>query len=170
MAKKKARGAKGSEAERLVRDFLEWSGWTVHRAAATGMVSTGPGKWFVRSHDIFGCIDLVAFRRGGFPNEVWFLQVTTQAGKTKRRRKLEPLPWPDSVRVSLVSHEAVPDPANRARRKNYLKVEDLKAVDGECGLGFTWFAPLALEFDRKVVEDWAKAKRADEKAKKAEAK
>ena len=78
-----------------------------------------------RSHDMFGCLDLLAIRETN-PDDgrlVWAIQTTTAAGRTARRRRLEAVAWPDSWRVSVVTHEAQVDPAHRARRLHFLRVD-----------------------------------------------
>jgi hypothetical protein len=119
--RKKARGAKGAEAERIVEAWLELEGWTVHRAAAAGMIRLPGGKTFVKSHDLFGCLDMVAFHLG--KPETRGVQVTTASGKSNRRRKIELHRWPVHWEVLLVSHETTQDPANRRRNAHFLKVE-----------------------------------------------
>lgn len=153
---------KGSEAERLVESWLQMNGWTTHRAAATGFhryEKKGGGHGFaVKSHDLFGCIDILAFRRSlaRDEDETWAIQVTTQGGRSARRRKIEPVDWPYSWRISLVSHESTPDPANRARKLHFIKAEDFEPVG--------WLPAEAFQIDPKAIEAFRKA-RAAEKAK-----
>lgn len=145
------RGTSDSEAERLLVRWLEAEGWLVHRAMRSVKRWPAPGprcaacgrgreKVLTVSHDIFGAIDVLAILRVDEPTrrQTWALQVTTQAGRAARRRKLEAVGWPASWRVSLVSHEATPDPANRSRRRHHWAVEDL--IDG------AWRERVAVEF------------------------
>lgn len=124
----KHKGAKGGEAEKIVQAWLELGGWRTHRAAKAGFTkfkrADGTDGAFNTSNDFFGCFDLLAIMPEEVP-ETWALQVTTQNGRALRRTKLEAHPWPFSWRVSLVSHEAIPDPANRARRLYFLRFEEL---------------------------------------------
>lgn len=163
----KARGLKSGEAELLAKKWLESLGWSVHRAAKTGLkritrpdgtpVLRRDGKPMVvnESHDLWGCVDLMAIRASG----AWALQVTTQSGRSERRRKIERVAWPDSWRVSLVSHEAVEDPAHRGRRKHFWRVEDFGGHLEEVPLlPRTWQEPDAIEFRPSEVEAWARAR------------
>ena len=86
---------------------------------------------------------------------MWFVQLTTQGGRTDRRRRLEAIEWPDlvdwrddrgrGVRVSLITHERIPRPENRTHVDHYWRIEDY--------LGDKVWAPsYALDFDRKAVE------------------
>lgn len=165
---KRSRGKKASEAELLFAKWLRLRGWIAHRAAATGMKKledgagnpirdprTGKPRFVVQSHDIWGCIDVVAFKPTG---DVLAAQVTTQEGRNARRRKLEGLPWPADPkwRVVLVSHEAVEDPAHRARRLHFWKVERLTAG--------TWKLEQLVPFSPTEVEAHAREKRAAEVA------
>lgn len=120
--KKRKRGKGGGEAERIVKAWLELQGWVVHRAAATGFHrfqkkdgSTGFG---VQSHDLFGCFDLLSFKRaesvsgpdgiGLMDPETWALQVTVPDMVAARRNKIDatgfkfPMMW----RVSVIAHES----------------------------------------------------------------
>lgn len=162
-----SRGKKSTEAELLCKKWLESLGWTVHKAAKTGLkritrpdgapVLRRDGKPMVvnESHDIFGCVDLLAIR----PDGAWAVQVTTQAGRSERRRKVERVPWPDAWRVSLISHEATEDPANRARRKHSWRVEDFGSYLVGAPRPRTWQVPVAVEFRPGEVEDQARARR-----------
>ncbi|MDI7268728.1 MAG: hypothetical protein QME96_12110 [Myxococcota bacterium] len=158
-----ARGKKSSEAELLCRKWLESLGWTIHRAGKTSLkhitrpdgspVLRRDGKPMVvnESHDLFGCVDLLAIatERG-----TWALQITTQGGRSERRRKMEPIPWPREWRVSLVSHEPTEDPAHRGRRKHFWRVEDF----GRAGLPVrSWLDPVAVPFSPAEVEAHARA-------------
>lgn len=85
---------KGNKAENVAKKILESEGWVVHRAVPiTYMVKRKDGKeeWRRQSNDLWGCIDLLAMHpKKGYRA----IQVTTQKQTTKRRRKIEALPWP----------------------------------------------------------------------------
>lgn len=161
----KPRGRKSGAAELLARKWLESLGWCVHRAAKTGLkrITRPDGSPVVRrdgkpmvvneSHDLYGCVDLlaIALERG-----TWAVQVTTQAGRSERRRKMERVPWPRDWRVSLVSHEAVEDAAHRGRRKHFWRVEDFAAAGP--GRPRIWQEPVAMEFRPGEVEEKARVK------------
>jgi hypothetical protein len=142
--KKKARGAGGQEAERIVEAWLELEGWEVHRAAAAGAIKDPKtGRHFVKSHDIFGCLDMVAIKPGAKP-DTRGVQVTTATGKSARRRKIEGHRWPPTWQVLLVSHEVTEDPAHRRRLKHFLKVEEFR--DGK------WSEPRAVAIDKAMID------------------
>ena len=78
------RGVKGSVAELLLQKWLEAQGWLVHRAARAGFIRLPNDKSFCRSHDIFGCFDLLAVRQRPALGDstCWAIQVTTQTGRS----------------------------------------------------------------------------------------
>jgi len=129
MARK--RGLSGTDAEREFGRWLEARGWWVCRAVRTRF----------QRQDFWGAFDVLALfgprsarRRSAI---VWAAQVTTAKGATARRRRIEAQDWPADWRVSLVTHERVPDPANRRRSKSYWKIQDWD--------GSEWSAPVAEE-------------------------
>lgn len=135
----KHHGLKGSEAERLLQKWLEADKWTVHRAARAGFIRLPNGKGFCRSHDIYGCIDLLAIKRYE-PNlqfETWALQVCTAGGRSERRRKIEGIRWPLTWRVTLASHETTQDPADRRRVRGFWRFEDYQGDS-------KWSCPVAV--------------------------
>jgi hypothetical protein len=79
---------KDTAAETVAQRLLEAEGYTVHRARPN-KVKRG-GRWFTNSNDLFGCIDLVATRVAG---PLQLIQVCQTSGVTKRRRKIEAVPW-----------------------------------------------------------------------------
>jgi len=131
-----ARGLSGKKAEVAFEKFLIDRGWQTERRKA---VTTKVGKKFVTfSNDLFGCIDVLGLK----PDEsngksTWGAQVTTQKGANARRRKIEKIRWPASWRVSLVTHERVPDPADRRKNKSFWRISDY--VGGE------WKPAVAME-------------------------
>lgn len=151
----RSRGKKGNEAELLFKKWLEWRGYTVHRAARAGFVQRGDMK-FCQSHDLFGVFDMLAIA----PGATWAVQVTTQNGRTVRRRKIEALKdaLPRDWLVTLVTHEATENPAHRGRRLNFWRLEHFSKVSitGGTGNERDWDKPDAVAFDPKVVEDHAR--------------
>jgi hypothetical protein len=149
----KKRGLTGNDSELLFQKWLAFDGWVAHRAARAGFVKLPNGRSFCQSHDLFGCLDFIAF----LGDRVWCVQVTTQAGRSDRRRKIEAVGWPPSWRVSVVSHETTEDPANRARKKHWWRCEDYgdEIRDG----AKVWSPPVATGFDKAAVEQHAREKR-----------
>lgn len=139
--KKKRRGSRGREAELLFARWLRAQGWLVHLAAPTGFKRLPDGRAVTSSHDIFGVFDVIAISTSPRA-KVWLVQITTQAGRSARRRKIEAiadkLPRVAMVSVSLVSHERTPDPAHRGRSVHSWRVEDLGATG--------WLKPRAVQF------------------------
>jgi len=166
------RGLKGSEAELLAQKWLQSEGWLVHRARPSSLVTLPPKfpgdkpRTFCQSHDVFGCLDLIAISatRG-----TWAWQVTSASSasaKSDRRRKIEAVEaWPSSWRVSLVTHERTPDPANRARSISWWRVEDytLSGLADDGGAVRAWSPAIAIRFDPREVEEYARECRAAEK-------
>lgn len=110
------------------------------------------------SHDLFQVFDFLAIRNG----QTWAVQVTTQAGRSERRRKIEEeAEWPREWRITIASHETTPDPAHRARKKHFWRLEDYVLVRREGGSQFSreWDTPLAVPFDPAAVEADAKRRR-----------
>lgn len=139
----KPRGLVGLPAQRTFVEWLESEEWHVAKAASRSKF---------QAQDLFGALDALAFRfeaqghgGGGWDSgwAVWGAQVTTSTTSTgtrsERRRKLEGVAWPPSWRISLVSHERVPDPADRVRSLNFWRVQDLR--------GGTWQKATAVPFD-----------------------
>ncbi|HEX9710496.1 MAG TPA: hypothetical protein VGB42_11110, partial [Candidatus Thermoplasmatota archaeon] len=89
--------SKGTQIELLAIKVLEAEGFVVHRAVRTGQ-KRGP-LWISQSNDIFGCIDLVAKRRG---QRTRWIQVTADGGVGRKKRELLEVPWDlvhDSVEI-----------------------------------------------------------------------
>lgn len=153
---------KGRDAELLVKGYLEDQDYTVHLAAASGMVKLGP-RWVVKSHDLFGCIDALGFRED--EPETWAVQVTTDSGRSKRRRKIEQHAWPASWRVSIVSHETERVKGSRSFA-HYLKFQDYDSSEGSPDWGDYVLVPI----DAKGIESRRKARDKAKKEKKNETK
>jgi len=182
--KKASRGKKDKAAELFCEKWLYFLGLEhVHRyrRAAAGLT-------FSFAHDLFGAIDFQSlipasfapfarpramFRHctmNGSATGVWLIQMTTQGGRTERRRKIEKIPWPLHCRIDLMTHEVVPDPAHRGRRLSYWRVEEfsLMPVDlSDFPSGRTWLDAFALPINAVAVEAHAKGRNAQKKAAKA---
>lgn len=88
---------KGTSIELAAIKVLEAEGYKVHRCVRTG-VKRGP-LYFSQSNDVFGCIDLVAKRRGA---RTRWIQVTAHSGIGQKKKDLDEVPWDpehDSVEI-----------------------------------------------------------------------
>ena len=125
---------KASEAERFVQVYLESLGYLVHRARRSGGQREIPfgevtrRMWFTESHDLFGCLDLLALSREA-ERSVWGVQVSTMAGSPVRRRKLERVAWPEVMAISLARVEIQRDPANARRDVRWICFQDLYGAE-----------------------------------------
>jgi hypothetical protein len=89
--------AKGTGIELAAIKVLEAEGYKVHRCVRTG-VKRGP-FYFSQSNDVFGCIDLVAKKRG---TRTRWIQVTAHSGIGQKKKDLDEVPWDpahDSVEI-----------------------------------------------------------------------
>lgn len=89
--------SKGTAIELAAIKVLEAEGYKVHRCVRTG-VRRGP-LYISQSNDVFGCIDLVAKRRG---ERTRWIQVTAHSGIGKKKADLDEVPWDtafDSVEI-----------------------------------------------------------------------
>jgi len=89
--------AKGTAIELTAIRILEAEGYTVHRCVRTG-VRRG-GRYISQSNDVFGCIDLVAKKRG---ERTRWVQVTAHSGIGQKKEDLAEVPWDplfDSVEI-----------------------------------------------------------------------
>jgi hypothetical protein len=89
--------SKGTAIELAAIKVLEAEGYKVHRCVRTG-VKRGP-IYISQSNDVFGCIDLVAKRRG---ERTRWIQVTADSGVGRKRKEIEEVPWDpahDSVEI-----------------------------------------------------------------------
>ncbi len=84
---------KGTQTELRAKKYLEHhrqpgGPYTVHRCVRTG---TKRGPFYVSiSNDVFGCIDLVAKRRG---SRTRWIQVTMHSGIGLKKEEIEGIPW-----------------------------------------------------------------------------
>jgi hypothetical protein len=151
-------GKKSYAAENLFAGYLRKEGWAVHQ---TGVKRSGPpGR--KPGNDFFGAFDIVAFKIIDHAVIEWWIQVTTQEGRSGRRRRIDSRAWPSTWRVSLVSHETVPEPANRSLRRHFFKIEDYDTVSAAYGAGNTqkcWKKPEAVEVNWTELQDWMKLER-----------
>jgi hypothetical protein len=91
------RSKKGTQIELAALKLLEAEGYTVHRCVRTG-IKRGP-IFVSQSNDVFGCIDLVAKRRG---ERTRWIQVTAHSGIGQKKADLAVVPWDplyDSVEI-----------------------------------------------------------------------
>jgi hypothetical protein len=91
------RSAKGTAIELAALKLLEAEGYKVHRCVRTG-VKRGP-FYYSQSNDVFGCIDLVAKKKG---ERTRWIQVTAHSGIGKKKADLAEVPWDplyDSVEI-----------------------------------------------------------------------
>ena len=89
--------AKGTAIELAAIKVLEAEGYKVHRCVRTG-VKRGP-FYFSQSNDVFGCIDLVAKKKG---TRTRWIQVTAHSGIGQKKKDLDEVPWDphfDSVEI-----------------------------------------------------------------------
>lgn len=86
--KKVNTSAKGTAIELAAIKMLEAEGYNVHRCVRTG-VRRG-GMYISQSNDVFGCIDLVAKKRG---QRTRWIQVTADGGIGRKKADLAEIPW-----------------------------------------------------------------------------
>ena len=79
---------RGYAIEALAVDVLRDLGYVVHRSIRSS--SKRGGFWMSHSNDIWGCIDIVAKRRG---ERMRYIQVTTEKGIGEKKRDLGAVPW-----------------------------------------------------------------------------
>lgn len=97
LRKKVNTSSKGTAIELAAIKVLEAEGYKVHRCVRTG-VKRGP-FWFSQSNDVFGCIDLVAKKRG---ERTRWIQVTAHGGIGQKKKDIGEVPWDpvhDSVEI-----------------------------------------------------------------------
>jgi hypothetical protein len=80
--------SKGTAIELAAIKVLEAEGYKVHRCVRTG-VKRGP-LYISQSNDVFGCIDLVAKRRG---ERTRWIQVTADSGVGRKKKDIGEVPW-----------------------------------------------------------------------------
>src|SRR5581483_10985300 len=96
-AKRVNRSKKGTAIELAALKLLQAEGYTVHRCVRTG-VRRGP-LFISQSNDVFGCIDLVAKKRG---QRTRWIQATADGGIGRKKADLAEVPWDplyDSVEI-----------------------------------------------------------------------
>ena len=89
--------AKGTKLELEAIKILEAEGYKVHRCVRTG-IKRGP-IYISQSNDVFGCVDLVAKRKG---TRTRWIQVTADGGIGRKKKDLDEVPWDpifDSVEI-----------------------------------------------------------------------
>lgn len=155
----KPKGLKGMDAQRLLGEWLRLEKWCVAMAGVRAKF---------QAQDLFGCLDALAFRletegeMAAFAEwKVWGIQITTsdsRSAKSDRRRKLEAVKWPYDWRISLVTHERVPNPANRVKSMHYWRIEDYNQGD----VVKPWLKPIAVQFDYDLMCE-IKERASDEK-------
>lgn len=79
---------KGCSIENHAVRHLEACGYVVHRCIRNGVYRAG--HWYSAGNDIWGCIDILAKRRG---ERIRFIQVTSGAHIATKRRQLDAVPW-----------------------------------------------------------------------------
>jgi len=87
---------------------------------------------------------------------MWGINVTTQGSRAAHRTKFRSRRFPSSWRLDLFTHEATEDPANRARRKHYWKIEQWTQ--------HAWEKPIAVEFNLQAVTKYWKDTTRERKA------
>jgi len=89
--------SKGTAIELAAIKVLEAEGYKVHRCVRTG-IKRGP-IYISQSNDVFGCIDLVAKKKG---TRTRWIQVTADGGIGRKKADLAEVPWDpvfDSVEI-----------------------------------------------------------------------
>lgn len=98
MTGRKRNSAKGTETERRAIRILESDGYKVHRTTRSHFRATN-GQHMSHSNDFFGCVDLIAKRRG---ERTRWIQVHAGQNVGAKVAKLKEVPWTeehDSVEV-----------------------------------------------------------------------
>lgn len=150
----KARGSGGATAERLFHKWLISGGIPpeqIRRAIRTQWQSV---DFFAA--DFMVIMDPYEWRHpwswDSKDNFIWFVQVTTQNGRTARRRRIEAVAWPrnlqvenSALHVSLVTHERIPRPENRGKFDNFWVFERYLGPMG-------WAPKHPVAFDLEALE------------------
>jgi hypothetical protein len=131
-------------------------GWPEVHLAEASKDHLPDGRVLTRSHDLFGCFDVLACGKPANvfkpDQQTWALQVTTPKNRAARRKKIEGRPWPTTWRVSVL---VVKDGA--------LHIEDF------CG-GTSWTKSQAYPVVEADVRSWHAAWKAGHKQKKPRSK
>lgn len=86
--KKINRSRKGQVVELKAIKILEAQGYRVHRCVRTG-AKRGP-FWVSQSNDIYGCIDVIAKKKG---ERTRWIQVTADSGISRKSEEMLGIPW-----------------------------------------------------------------------------
>lgn len=133
--------SKGNSTELLYKKWLQTKGMKVHKAARAGFVRLG-ARSFCQSHDIFGCLDIIAITK----DTTIGAQCTTNSGRSARRKKIEAVgEWPLSWTIQLVSHETKEDPTNKRKKVHLWKIETFNIPNGK------WDEPIEIPFNPKEL-------------------
>jgi hypothetical protein len=88
------RRKRGVDFQRWISDWLSERGWVVHnqlmRSVRVWSVKANAFIQVSMSQDIFGCIDLVAKKKG---HETLWIQATLDTGISLKNQKLDAVPW-----------------------------------------------------------------------------
>lgn len=91
---------KSKKAENFVVAWLRAEAWAEVHQAEPSRRRLPDGRVLTRTHDLFGCFDIVAADYSQ-PYETWAIQVTTPSNRSKRRKKIQDRCWPSTWRVSV---------------------------------------------------------------------
>lgn len=110
---------KGQIIELTAIKILEAQGYKVHRCVRTG-VKRGP-MYISQSNDVFGCIDLVAKKKG---ERTRWIQVTADGGIGRKKADLSEVPW-DTLFDSVEIWRWVPGKYGRKDKRTGEVLDDL---------------------------------------------
>lgn len=128
------RSAKGTGIELRAIKILEGMGYKVHRCVRSS-VRRG-GRFFSQSNDVFGCVDLIAKKRG---ERTRWIQVTAHSGMGQKKQDLEEVPWDplfDQVEIwrwvggAARKHKTTGEWLDRQYFQVYKHEEDYELRDG----------------------------------------
>lgn len=128
-----SKAATGTEVERIAIAILEDQGYKVHRTVRTPVKV---GKFFIsQSNDVFGCIDLIAKKKG---ERTRWVQVTKDKGIGRKKKDLSQVPWDkdfDSVEVWIWKARKLKDikaePGQKMKEYNRWKHFQLYRMDND---------------------------------------
>jgi hypothetical protein len=151
---------KGSAAELQLEKWL----WHLEIKYYHRFLRAGTGS-FTHAHDGFGTLDVMFLcEKDAHKQCPWDypvtpsskssaivgIQMTTQAGRPLRRKKIQGIPWPEDMRIFLFSMETTDDPSNRTRKLFFWKIEQFDTTNK------TWSEPYAIPFNPPIVEEYWK--------------